>query len=194
MPTITRCAWVPPNDDLYVAYHDREWGVPLHDERALFELLCLEGAQAGLSWRTILARREGYRAAFEDFNPDVIAAFDDDRLDRILKDSRIIGNRLKVNAMRENARALVWMRAETTLDRLLWDFVGGRPIDGARRSIDQIPAVTPQAEALSRRLKARGFRFVGPTICYAFMQSAGLVNDHTLDCFRYRELAGFGLT
>jgi DNA-3-methyladenine glycosylase I len=187
---VTRCAWVPPNDDLYAAYHDREWGVPLHDERALFELLCLEGAQAGLSWRTILARREGYRVVFDGFDPDVVAAYEDHRLDAIVKDSRIIRNRMKVYATRDNARAVLWMRSETTLDRLLWDFVGGRPVRNAWESVDQIPAVTPQAEELSRLLRTRGFRFVGPTICYAFMQSAGMVNDHTLDCFRHGEIDG----
>ena len=184
-----RCEWVPANDDLYVDYHDREWGVPIHDERRLFELLCLEGAQAGLSWRTILARRDGYRAVFADFDPDAIAAFDDDRLAAILRDPRIIRNRLKVNAVRENARALVRLRAETSFDRLLWSFVGGKPIDYGRASIGQIPAITPEAEAMSRSLRTLGFRFAGPTICYAFMQSAGLVNDHTIDCFRHDEVA-----
>lgn len=185
---ITRCAWVPPNDDLYVAYHDREWGVPIHDERALFELLCLEGAQAGLSWRTILARREGYRVVFAGFNPERLAAFDDERLEAALRDGRIVRNRLKVHSIRDNARALLWLHAETTLDHLVWDVVGGRTIQNARTSIDQIPAVTPEAETMSRLLRARGFRFVGPTICYALMQSAGLVNDHTIDCFRYDEV------
>jgi DNA-3-methyladenine glycosylase I len=184
----TRCAWVPDNDELYVPYHDREWGVPLHDERRLFELLCLEGAQAGLSWRTILARREGYRAVFADFDPDRLAEFDDDRLAAILLDPRIIRNRLKVFAARDNARAVVQLRGETTLSRLLWDFVGGVPIVNAWQSIDQVPAVTPLAESMSRALRKLGFRFVGPTICYAFMQSAGLVNDHVVDCFRFEEV------
>jgi DNA-3-methyladenine glycosylase I len=184
---VTRCAWVPPNDDLYVAYHDREWGVPLHEELALFELLCLEGAQAGLSWRTILARRDGYRAVFAGFDPEELANWDDGRLEAILQDARIIRNRLKVHAARDNARALLRLRTETTLDRLLWDMVGGRPIQNAWESLDQIPVSTPEAETMSRTLRKLGFRFVGPTICYAFMQAAGLVNDHTVDCYRYQE-------
>jgi DNA-3-methyladenine glycosylase I len=183
-----RCDWVPPNDELYVPYHDREWGVPLHDERRLFELLCLEGAQAGLSWRTILARREGYRAVFADFDPDRLAEFDDDRLEAILLDPRVIRNRLKVLATRDNARAVLRLRGETTLSRVLWDVVGGAPIQNAWETLDQIPASTPVAETMSRNLRARGFRFVGPTICYAFMQSAGLVNDHVVGCFRYEEV------
>jgi len=183
-----RCAWVPKGDELYEEYHDTEWGVPIHDERALFELLCLEGAQAGLSWRTILARRDGYRTVFAGFDPETVAAFSDERLETALLDPRIIRNRLKVFAARDNARTLLRLRDETTLDRLLWDVVGGRTIVNRWESIDQIPAVTSEAEALSRILKTRGFRFVGPTICYALMQSAGLVNDHTIDCFRQAEV------
>lgn len=183
-----RCDWVPKGDELYEAYHDTEWGVPIHDERALFELLCLEGAQAGLSWRSILARRHGYRTVFAGFDPDAVAGFSDERLEAALLDPRIIRNRLKVYAARDNARALLRLSGETTLDRLLWDVVGGRTIVNRWASIDQVPAVTPEAEAMSRILKARGFRFVGPTICYAFMQSAGLANDHTIDCFRYAEV------
>jgi DNA-3-methyladenine glycosylase I len=184
-----RCAWVPPGDELYVAYHDREWGVPIHDDRALFELLCLEGAQAGLSWRTILARRDGYRTVFEGFEPDILAAWSDDRIDAALLDARIIRNRLKVRSVPENARAALAIRdGGSSLNELLWSFVGGAPRINERESIGQIPAVTPEAEAMSRSLKRLGFRFVGPTICYAFMQSAGLVNDHTIDCFRYGEV------
>jgi DNA-3-methyladenine glycosylase I len=185
---IVRCAWVYPNDELYVAYHDREWGVPLRDERKLFELLCLEGAQAGLSWRTILARREGYRAVFEDFAPDSLARFDDDRLEAALRDPRIVRNRLKVFAVRDNARATLELRGEAGLAGLLWGFVGGRPIQNGWQDISQVPVTTPQAEEMSRGLRARGFRFVGPTICYAFMQAAGLVNDHVVGCFRHDEV------
>jgi len=184
-----RCAWVPANDELYEAYHDREWGVPIRDERRLFELLCLEGAQAGLSWRTILARRDGYRAVFAGFDPEQVAAFEDERLEEILRDPRIVRNRLKVLATRDNARALLRLRDDgTSLARLMWDVVGGEPTVNRRLTVDEIPAVTPDAEAMSRTLRGRGFRFVGPTICYAFMQSAGLVNDHVVNCFRYAEV------
>jgi DNA-3-methyladenine glycosylase I len=190
---VPRCDWVPAGDDLYVAYHDREWGVPVHDERALFGLLCLEGAQAGLSWRTILARRDGYRAVFEGFDPDAVAAFDDDRLETILLDARVIRNRLKVFATRDNARAVLRLReGGADLDHLLWDVVGGRPIVNAWETFGQVPAVSREAETMSRTLRKLGFRFVGPTICYAFMQSAGLVNDHTVGCFRYREMGQTG--
>ena len=189
----TRCAWVPPDDELYLAYHDLEWGVPLHDERRLFELLCLEGAQAGLSWRTILARRDGYRAVFDGFDPDKLAGWNDERVAAALLDARIVRNRLKVNAVRENARAVVALHAAgTTLDRFLWDFVGGEPRENAWSSSSEIPAITPLAETMSIALRSLGFRFVGPTICYAFMQSAGLVNDHLTDCFRYGEVRTAG--
>jgi DNA-3-methyladenine glycosylase I len=186
---IVRCEWVRPDDELYVAYHDREWGVPLRDERRLFELLCLEGAQAGLSWRTILARRDGYRAVFAGFDPDRLARFDDERLEAILQDPRIIRNRLKVFAARDNARAVLALRSQGGLPRLLWDVVGGAPIQNRWRTLAETPVSTPAAEAMSRTLRKLGFRFVGPTICYAFMQAAGLVNDHTVDCFRHREVA-----
>ena len=184
----TRCAWVPAGDDLYAAYHDREWGVPVRDEASLFELLCLEGAQAGLSWRTILGRRDGYRSAFDGFDPGLVAAFDDARLESILGDPRIVRNRLKVYAARDNARALLELRSATTLAELVWDVVGGKPIQNAWQSIDEVPAITPEADTMSRLLRSRGFRFVGPTICYAFMQSAGLVNDHMVGCFRHAEV------
>jgi DNA-3-methyladenine glycosylase I len=185
---IARCEWVSPDDELYVAYHDREWGVPLYDERALFELLCLEGAQAGLSWRTILARRDGYRAVFEGFDPDRVAQFDDDHLEAILRDPRIVRNRLKVFATRDNARAVVRLREQGGLPLLLWGVVGGKPIQNRWQDLSQVPVSTPQAESLSRTLRKLGFRFVGPTICYAFMEAAGLVNDHTIDCFRHEEV------
>jgi DNA-3-methyladenine glycosylase I len=189
----SRCEWVPAGDELYVAYHDREWGVPVRDERALFELLTLEGAQAGLSWRTILARREGYRAVFAGFDVDVVAGWDDSQVAAALADARIIRNRLKVYSTRDNARAVVRLHEQgTDLARLLWAFVGGRPIVNAWETLGQIPASTPEAETMSKALRKLGFRFVGPTICYAFMQSAGLVNDHVLSCFRSDEVGRAG--
>ena len=181
-----RCAWVPAGDELYARYHDEEWGVPVHDERRLFEMLCLEGAQAGLSWRTILQRREGYRTLFAGFDPVKLARFRDDRMERILGDERIIRNRLKVYAVRGNARAfLALVEAEGSFDGYLWSFVGGAPIQRRRRSMRDVPAVTPEAVAMSKALKRWGFSFVGPTICYAFMQAVGLVNDHLVGCDWY---------
>jgi DNA-3-methyladenine glycosylase I len=186
-----RCAWVPAGDPLYEEYHDREWGVPVHDDRRMFELLCLEGAQAGLSWRTILARRDGYRGVFEDFDAEKLAEFDGDRLEARLTDRRIVRNRLKVFSVRDNARALLRLQAGGgSLTGLMWGVVGNETIVNRWQTLSEVPAVTPEAEAMSRLLKARGFRFVGPTICYAHMQSAGLVNDHLISCFRYRDLAG----
>jgi DNA-3-methyladenine glycosylase I len=164
-------------------YHDREWGVPLHDERGLFELLTLEGAQAGLSWSTILRRREGYRAAFASFQVDRVAAFDDGDVARLLNDASIIRNRQKIQSTIANARCVLELqRSGTSLDSLVWSFVGGRPLDHRFTSMSEVPATTPESEQLSRELRKRGFGFVGPTICYAFMQSAGLVNDHILSC------------
>lgn len=169
-----------------VAYHDEEWGVPLYDERRLFEMLCLEGAQAGLSWATILHRREGYREAYGGFDAEAMAALDETRQEALLADVRIIRNRAKVRAFRRNALAVQELRAGSGgLACYLWDFVGGRPIVSAFATLADIPASTPLAESLSRDLRRRGFSFVGPTIVYAYMQSVGLVNDHTLDCFRY---------
>jgi DNA-3-methyladenine glycosylase I len=169
-----------------VAYHDREWGRPLHDEDRLFEMLCLEGAQAGLSWSTILRRREDYREAYDGFDADRIAAYDDARQAQLLADRRIIRNRAKVRAFRENAQATVRLRQERGgLDPYLWAFVDGEPIVNHFSSIDRVPAQTPLAEAISRDLSGRGFRFVGPVIVYALMQSVGLVNDHLVSCFRH---------
>jgi DNA-3-methyladenine glycosylase I len=168
-----------------VEYHDEEWGVPLRDERALFELLCLECAQAGLSWSTILRRRAGYREAYEGFDPDRIAAYDDARQAELLADPRIIRNRAKVEAFRDNARATLTLRSGPGLVDLLWSSVDGRPVVNTYREQGTIPARTPVSEALSRELGGRGFRFVGPTIVYALMQSAGLVNDHLVWCFRH---------
>jgi DNA-3-methyladenine glycosylase I len=172
-----------------VRYHDLEWGVPLHDDRALFELLTLEGAQAGLSWDTILKRREGYRRAFAGFDLDRIAAYGEADVERLLQDTGIIRNRAKVNATIGNARATLALQgAGTTLDAHVWGFVGGETKVNRFRQLADLPAQTAESQALSKDLQRRDFRFVGPTICYAFMQAAGLVNDHALDCYRYAEL------
>jgi DNA-3-methyladenine glycosylase I len=172
-----------------IAYHDQEWGVPLHDDRALFEFLVLEGAQAGLSWLTILRKREGYRAAFAGFVPERVAAFDDRDVQRLLADPGIVRNRRKVEAAITNARAFLDVQQEFgSFDAYVWGFVGGAPIQNRWTSLAEIPARTPEAELLSRDLKGRGFRFVGPTICYAHMQATGMVNDHTVECFRWAEL------
>ena len=177
-----RCAWVPLDDPLYVAYHDEEWGVPQRGERALFELINLEGAQAGLSWSTILRKREGYRAAFAGWDVEKIADFGDADVARLLGDAGIVRHRGKIEAVISNARAT--LELETPLSELLWSFVGGEPRVNSFRTVAEIPASTPESAAMSKELKRRGFRFVGPTTCYAFMQSAGLVDDHTVDCFR----------
>jgi DNA-3-methyladenine glycosylase I len=187
----TRCGWVPEGDPLYVAYHDEEWGLPSHDDRHLFELLTLEGAQAGLSWSTILRKREGYRTAFADFDPAKVARFDRSTLERLLQDPGIVRNRLKVESAIANARATLAVQEEVgSLDAYLWGFVEGSPKQNAWRTLGEIPAETPESRAMSKDLKRRGFRFVGPTVCYAFMQAVGLVNDHVTSCFRYREVAG----
>jgi DNA-3-methyladenine glycosylase I len=184
-----RCEWVPAGDPLYVTYHDEEWGVPSHDDRHLFELLTLEGAQAGLSWATILRKREGYRAAFADFDAERVARYGPADVERLLADRAIVRNRLKVAAAVENARRVLDVQNEFgSLDAYLWRFVDGVPIVGRWRTVGEIPAETPDSRRMSRELKGRGFRFVGPTICYAFMQAAGLVNDHVVGCFRYAEL------
>lgn len=186
--SIKRCAWAG-QDPLYVAYHDREWGVPSHDDRHLFEMLILEGAQAGLSWITILRKREGYRQAFERFDPERMAGFTGRKIDSLLNDSGIVRNRLKVEAAVANARAyLDLLDSGSSLSDFLWRFVEGRPRLNRWRTLDAVPASTPESDAMSKALKRRGFKFVGPTICYAFMQATGLVNDHTVDCFRYSEL------
>jgi DNA-3-methyladenine glycosylase I len=187
---VVRCAWAG-TDPMMVAYHDEEWGTPLHDERALFELLCLEGAQAGLSWSTILRRRDGYRVVYEGFEPTVIAGWDDERQARLLLDPRIIRNRAKVRAFRDNARAVVRLRDEVGgLDPFLWRFVEGRPQVSRYRTLADLPAQTALSQEVSKALIGRGFRFVGPTIVYAYLQSAGLVNDHTLDCYRHPDHRG----
>ncbi len=187
---IVRCAWAGA-DPLYREYHDREWGEPVHDDRRLFEFLVLEGAQAGLSWITILRKRAAYRAAFEGFDPRIVARFDEARVERLLADPGIVRNRLKVESAIANARAFLAVREEYgSFDAYMWRFVGGRPIQNAWKCLREIPASTPLSDALSRDLKGRGFRFVGSTICYAHMQAVGMVNDHTVDCFRWRELGG----
>ncbi len=180
----TRCAWCT-SDPLYIRYHDEEWGVPLHDEQKLFELLILEGAQAGLSWLTILKRREGYRAAFDQFDAKKIARYDAKKKAALMQNPGIIRNRLKIESIVTNAQAFLDVQKEFgTFDQFIWSFVEGKTQRHRWKSREQLPAQTPEAEAMSQALKKRGFRFVGPTICYAFMQAAGLVDDHTVDCFR----------
>ncbi len=185
-----RCEWVG-TDSLNIEHHDLEWGVPSRDRRHLFEMLTLEGAQAGLSWTTILRRRDGYRTAFLGFEPESVAALGLDDVDRLMLDPGIVRNRAKIESTIDNARAaLALERAGVGFVEQLWSFVGGRPIDNAFKELSQLPAETAESKAMSKDLKARGFRFVGPTICYAFMEAVGLVNDHTTDCFRYPEVGG----
>ena len=185
MPPLARCAWVPDGDPLYLAYHDQEWGVPSHDERHLFEMLVLEGAQAGLSWSTILRKRDGYRRAFADFDAEKVARYTQRDVERLLADPGIVRNRLKVESAVANARA--WLEQDGPVE-LLWSFVGGTPLVNRWRTLAEVPAETAESRAMSKDLKRRGFRFVGPTVCYALMQACGLVNDHTTDCFRYRDV------
>jgi DNA-3-methyladenine glycosylase I len=186
--TITRCTWAEGGDPAMLAYHDREWGVPHHDDGALFELLTLEGAQAGLSWRTILARRDDYRRAYHGFDIERVAGMRDAQLEKLLAESGIIRNRLKVFSVRDNARTALDVIAEHgSLDTYLWSFVGGKPIVNRRRDPKDVPATTDVSDQMSKTLKKRGFRFVGSTICYAFMQATGMVNDHLVSCFRYKE-------
>lgn len=183
-----RCWWCG-DDDLYRQYHDLEWGVPVHDERDLFEFLCLEGAQAGLSWITILRKREHYRRVFDHFDAHKIARYDDAKIAELLQDPGIVRNRLKVNGFVKNARAYLDMRQQgLTLDDYLWNFVDGETLQNERRSMAEVPATSAQSDAMAKDLKKRGFTFVGSTICYAFMQAAGLVNDHLTDCFRHPQL------
>jgi DNA-3-methyladenine glycosylase I len=184
----SRCGWAG-TDPLYVAYHDREWGLPLHDDRRLFEMLILEGAQAGLSWITILRKRESYRRAFDNFDPAKVSRYDAGKVRALLRDEGIVRNRLKIAAAISNAKACLAVQKEFgSFDRYLWQFTGGKPLVNKRRSMKDIPATTPQAEAMSRDLKKRGFRFVGPTICYALMQAVGMVNDHVTGCYRYKQV------
>jgi len=184
-----RCSW--PRSELDILYHDREWGVPEHDERALFELLTLEGAQAGLSWSTILRKRDVYREAFANFDVDRVARFTPARLEKLMKNAGIVRNRLKLESTVSNARAFRRVAEEHgSFDRYIWGFVGGHPIVNHREGMGDIPTRTPESDTMSADLRKRGFRFVGTTICYAFMQATGMVNDHITSCFRHRELSG----
>jgi DNA-3-methyladenine glycosylase I len=186
-PPAARCSW--PKSALDIAYHDSEWGVPVHDDRALFEFLTLEGAQAGLSWSTILKKRENYGHAFDGFDPERVARFTPKRVERLLADPGIVRHRGKIESTISNAKQLLDVQREFgSFDRYAWQFVGGSPRVNHRRTLRDIPARTPESDALSKDLKKRGFRFVGSTICYAFMQAVGMVNDHTTDCYRYGEL------
>jgi len=186
---VQRCEWVPLDQPKYLAYHDEEWGVPSHDDRHLFEMLVLEGAQAGLSWSTILNKRDGYRSAFEGFDASSVARFTDADVERLMLDAGIVRNRLKIESAVNNARRVVEVQEQGgSLDAYLWSFVDGSPIVGDWKRLSDLPAETRESKAMSKDLKRRGFRFVGPTVCYAFMQAVGMVNDHTIDCFRYDEL------
>jgi len=184
-----RCSWAG-SDPLYCQYHDSEWGVPVHDDRLLFEFLILEGAQAGLSWITILRKRAAYRRAFSNFEPEVVAAYDDAKVIELMNDAGIVRNRLKIAAAITNARAFLNVQEEFgSFDSYIWSFTNGTTIQNCRAAIADIPATTPESDAMSRDLKKRGFKFVGSTICYAFMQAVGMVNDHTVDCFRFASLS-----
>jgi DNA-3-methyladenine glycosylase I len=188
---VVRCAWAGATDQLYIAYHDREWGVPVHDDRILFEFLVLEGAQAGLAWSTILRKRDNYRRAFDGFDPEKVARYDRRRIARLLKDPGIVRNRLKVESAVRNAGAFLEVQEEFgSFDAYQWRFVDGRPRQNRWRSLRQIPPRTAQSDAMSKDLKARGFSFVGSTIVYAHMQAVGMVNDHVVSCFRHAEVAG----
>lgn len=185
---MTRCTW--PRNQLAIRYHDEEWGVPVHDDRLLFEFLILEGAQAGLSWDTVLAKRERYREVYDGFDPAKVARYSDARCAKLLADPGIVRNRLKVASSVSNAQAFLQVQKEFgSFDRYAWGFVTGKPLVNRWRELKQIPARTAESDALSKDLKKRGFRFVGSTICYAFMQATGMVNDHLVTCFRYRELS-----
>ena len=184
-----RCAWA--RSKLSILYHDKEWGVPSHDDGTLFEFLILEGAQAGLSWETILNKRENYRAAFDGFDPRRVARYDRRRIQQLLQDPGIVRNRLKIASSVQNARAFLQVQKEFgSFDRYIWTFVGGKPLLNSWKSLRQVPARTTESDAMSKDLKKRGFNFVGSTICYAFMQAVGMVNDHAVDCWRYRQIAG----
>ena len=182
---LVRCSWA--SSELAIRYHDEEWGVPCHDDRTLFEFLILEGAQAGLSWETILQKRDNYRAAFDGFDPEAVARYDRRKIQSLLRNSGIVRNRLKIASAVKNARAFLAVQEEFgSFDRYIWQFVGGKPRINRWRRGARLPAKTPESDAMSKDLKKRGFNFVGSTICYAFMQAIGMVNDHAVDCFRYR--------
>jgi DNA-3-methyladenine glycosylase I len=188
LPRKVRCAWA--SNELSVRYHDEEWGVPVHDDRTLFEFLILEGAQAGLSWDTILQKRENYRKAFDNFDPQLVARYDRHKTQQLLRDPGIVRNKLKVASAVGNAKAFLQVQKEFgSFDRYIWQFIGGKPRVNALKSFKDIQASTPESDAMSKDLKKRGFKFVGSTICYAFMQATGLVNDHVVTCFRYKPLS-----
>ena len=183
-----RCEWAG-SDPLYVEYHDKEWGVPVHDDYRIFEMLVLEGAQAGLSWLTVLTKRENYRKAFDNFDPRKVAKYDSEKFRKLLATEGIIRNKLKIRSAIQNARAFLEVQKEFgSFDAYIWQFVGGRPICNSWKSLSELPAQTAESEAMSNDLKRRGFSFVGPTICYAHMQATGMVNDHVVTCFRYKEV------
>jgi len=185
---LKRCDWAN-RSELELSYHDQEWGVEIHDDRTLFEFLVLEGAQAGLSWSTILRKREGYRRAFDNFDARKISRYSEKTVSRLLSNPEIIRNRLKINAAIANAREFLLVQKEFgSFDRYIWQFVNGKPIRNSWRTMADIPSSTPESDAMSKDLKRRGFKFIGPTICYAFMQAVGMANDHVVDCFRYKEL------
>jgi DNA-3-methyladenine glycosylase I len=185
---LRRCVWAG-TDPIYITYHDNEWGVPLHDDRKLFEFLILDGAQAGLSWITVLKKRQNYRRAFDDFDPQKVARYGKRKIESLLSNRGIIRNKLKINAAIRNAACFLDIQEEFgSFDSYIWQFVGGKPKRNAWKTIDDIPAQTAESVRMSKDLRDKGFRFVGPTICYAFMQAAGMVNDHTTDCFRYLEV------
>ncbi|MBI9047071.1 MAG: DNA-3-methyladenine glycosylase I [Anaerolineaceae bacterium] len=182
-----RCEWAQKEKS--IDYHDHEWGIPVHDDKELFEFLILEGAQAGLSWSTILARRENYRQAFDHFDPQIVSAYDPSKIEALLQDSGIIRNRLKIKSAVSNAQNFLKVQAEFgSFNEYIWSFVGNKPIVNQWKTMQELPAKTPLSEKISKDLKKRGFNFVGPTIVYAFMQAVGMVNDHTIDCFRYQEI------
>ena len=187
-PEVKRCAWALSSQQ-YLDYHDKEWGTPVHDDRKLFEMLILEGVQAGLSWALILKKRAGYVQAFDGFDAHKIAQYDDRKVQELLANPEIVRNRLKIQAAIQNARAFLTLQSRYgSFDAFLWQFVGGQPIQNAWQSLQEIPASTRESDAMSKELKRHGFTFVGTTICYAFMQAVGMVNDHTIDCFRWKEV------
>ena len=186
-----RCEW-GTSSALYIEYHDLEWGVPVHDERTLFEFLILEGAQAGLSWSTILHKRQAYIQAFDNFEPSKVASYDEAKVQQLLANPGIVRNRLKIQAAIQNARSFLKVQDQYgSFDTYIWQFVDGKPVQNSWKSLQEIPATTKESDAISKELKKRGFTFVGSTICYAFMQAVGMVNDHTVDCFRWQEVKAF---
>lgn len=185
---IIRCDWVT-DDPLYIEYHDEEWGIPVHDDKNLFEMLILEGAQAGLSWITILKKREYYKEAFDDFDYELIVTYDEGKIEELLANKNIIRNKLKINAAISNAKAFIKVQKEFgSFDKYIWQFVNGSTITNKWSRIEDVPTQTKESEVMSKDLKKRGFKFIGPVICYSFMQAVGMVNDHTIDCFRYNEI------